>query len=140
MTKEELIQYSAKEVRSTAHLYSEFLRIYKDEYGRGCASCQFKSVFAGWQSQQSKNNITMSANTFILKEPNARYRVSETEILSKNANDDVALKWLALKSYGGHATKKDNLERVFKKLPKGYGETAAPAPASKKEAKETTKK
>lgn len=84
----------------------------------------------------------MSQNTFILKEPNARYRVNESEILSAKASDEIALKWLNLTSYGGNKTTKENLEKVFKKLPKGYGETESPAPASapKKEAKETPKK
>lgn len=144
MTKEELIQYSAKEVRSDAHLYTEFLRIYQEEVGHGCASCQFKSVFASWQragstTNQNYNSMAQS-NTFILKQANARYRVSESEILSAKASDEIALKWLSLKSYGGNSTKKENLEKVFKKLPKGYGETESPAPAPKKEAKETSKK
>ena len=125
MTKEDLIKYSAKEVRQSAHLYTEFLNIYREEYGRGCASCQFKSVFAAWQSQQTPKNITMSANTFILKEPNARFRVNETEILSSKASDEIALKWLALKSYGGNPTKTENLEKVFKVLPDGYNDLSS---------------
>lgn len=128
MTKEELIQYSAAEVRSTSHLYSEFLRIYAEEYGRGCAACQFKTVFASWQrdgDQTIQNYKTMSQNTFILKEPNARFRVNETEILSAKASDEIALKWLALTEYGGNPTKKENLEGIFRTLPAGYGEGAA---------------
>lgn len=128
MTKEELIQYSAAEVRSTSHLYAEFLRIYKDEYGSGCASCQFKSVFASWQrdgNQTIQNNKTMSQNTFILKEPNARFRVNDSEILSAKASDEIALKWLNLESYGGNPTKKENMEGVFRILPDGYSEGAA---------------
>lgn len=144
MTKEELIQYSAKEVRSDAHLYTEFLRIYQDEVGHGCAACQFKSVFASWQragSLTNQNNNSMAqSNTFILKQANARYRVSESEILSAKASDEIALKWLNLQSYGGNKTTKANLEKVFKKLPKGYGETEAPTSAPKKEAKETSKR
>lgn len=121
MTKDELIQYSAKEVREKAHLFSEFLRIYQDEYGHGCAGCQFKSTFAAWQAQ-TPNNKTMSQNTFILKEPNARFRVNDSEILSAKASDEIALKWLALESYGGNPTKKENLEKIFKVLPVGYTE------------------
>lgn len=125
MTKEELIQYSAAEVRSTSHLYSEFLRIYKDEHGSGCASCQFKTTFAAWQAEKSQNYKTMSQNTFILKEPNVRFRVNDREILSAKASDEIALKWLSLESYGGNPTTKENLEKVFKVLPSGYGEETA---------------
>lgn len=126
MTKDELIQYSAKEVRSDAHLYTEFLRIFQDEYGRGCAGCQFKTTFSSWQraGESIQKNNTMSQNTFILKEPNARFRVNESEILSSKASDEIALKWLSLKDYGGNPTKVENLEKVFKKLPEGYGDSA----------------
>lgn len=142
MTKNELIQHSVEEVRKSAHLYSEFLRIFKEENGKGCTSCKFKQIFSSWQREQNqpKNINTMENNTFILRDSNARYRVNESEILSSKASDEIALKWLSLKSYGGNATNKDNLEKVFKKLPKDYGKDSAPASAPKKEAKETTNK
>lgn len=80
------------------------------------------------------------ANTFILAKPNALYRVDENTVLSKNSSDEVALQWLSLKTYGGLSTKKENLEKIFKKLPKGYGEEAEVKATSTTARKKTTKK
>lgn len=112
----------------------EFERLYREQYGYGCTACQFKTTFSAWKSQSQTNTKTMS-NTFILVKPNALYRVNENEVLSKNSPDEIALAWLSLDSYGGNKMTKENKEKIFKKLPAGYGESE-----KKEEVKEAPKK
>ena len=130
MTKEELIEYSAAEVRRSKELFDEYLRIYIEEKGKrpSCAACSFASTFNKWAAQSKAVKIPkpMADNTFILKDEKKNFIVpfSGGKVLNSYADDSIAELYLSQRGNGIDEIARENL---FIQLPESMRTKDAPA-------------
>ena len=69
MTISELIVHSAEEIRRDPGLFSEYIRLYKEEKGKKppCAGCSLASTLSAWIRSHTPKRIKMATdNTFEL--------------------------------------------------------------------------
>lgn len=143
MTKQELIKYSANEVKSNKALFAAFVSLYVSSGGRqsDCFSCKFSSTFARWKNEgnQNENLITRNMkpvkNTFELT-PKAKkqtiYMPMMGALLTEYTSDELALEYL-------NQNKGKNYEqrsKLFSKLPEAPQENVKPEGEAAKGASE----
>ena len=142
MTKEELIEHSAAEVRRSPELFNEYLRIYTEEKGKrpSCAACSFASTFNKWVADSKAAEIPtpMADNTFILKDIKKTIIVpfSGGKVLNAYADDSVAELYLSQK---GNFINMEARKSLFIKLPDSMiKQDPEAAPKAAEEAKESS--
>jgi len=101
MSVDELILYSAKEVRANPDLFKEYIRLYTEEIGKkpNCATCQFSGTYERWvgnHSTASKKLNKMSNNTFTLIKTKRAIVVPFTggQVINEDATDDLVRLYL----------------------------------------------
>lgn len=120
MTVEELLKYSASEIKGDRALFSEFVKLYIAQGGSkgDCMSCNFSKTYTSWKRKLIRKKPVKMANkknTFTLKDPNRKYYIqNEGAVLNENSTDDVA--FLFLNQFDKKYYKERSL--VFSKLPK----------------------
>jgi len=122
MTKDDLIKYSAGQVKSNKKLFSRFVELYLESGGRqsDCFGCVFSSTFNKWKYEaigknQEKKTIMSYKNTFKLsnKAPKTIYIPMSGSLLLPSSSDELAIMYLTQND-------KKNFEdrsKLFDKLP-----------------------
>lgn len=141
MSIEELIIHSAEEIRRNPGLFSEYIRLYKEEKGKKppCAGCSLASTLSKWLRDHEPKIESMSDNTFKLVKGKTYLRVPFTpHVITKDSPDELVEMYLSQVS--GEARKVR--EKAFEVLPQAKVEITeeldTPTPAPKKRRKKKT--
>ena len=122
MTKDDLIKYSASQVKSNKKLFGRFVELYLEGGGRqnDCFGCVFSSTFNNWKYQsinknQEKKTIMSYKNTFKLsnKAPKTIYIPMNGALLQPSSTDELAILYLTQNDKKHF----EDRSKLFEKLP-----------------------
>ncbi|TSE05255.1 hypothetical protein [Aquimarina algiphila] len=123
MEKQEIIRYSANQVRQSPELFAEFLRLYEIEFGvkPNCAGCAFSSTFSKWKKSFNKIiQMKKHDNTFKLNPKYTQlYVPGNGEVITSNSEDSLVIEFLTQEDGKYFESRKLTF---FEELPEGLTE------------------